>query len=66
MFMEDIMKLATDNGISIVCVGFMIYYILVSQKENNKILQEIEKTLTAIVTVLGIKEDELEEVKKKK
>lgn len=66
MFMEDIIKLATDNGISIVCVGFMIYYILVSQKENNKILQEIEKTLTAIVTVLGIKEDELEEVKKKK
>ena len=66
MFMEDIIKLATDNGISIVCVGFMIYYILVSQKENNKILQEIEKTLTAIVTVLGIKEDEIEEVKKKK
>ena len=66
MFMEDIIKLATDNGISIVCVGFMIYYILVSQKENNKILQEIEKTLTAIVTVLGIKEDEIEEIKKKK
>lgn len=64
--MEDIIKLATDNGISIVCVGFMIYYILVSQKENNKILQEIEKTLTAIVTVLGIKEDEIEEIKKKR
>lgn len=64
--MEDIVKLATDNGISIVCVGFMIYYILVSQKENNRVLQEIEKTLTAIVTVLGIKEDDIEKVKKSK
>lgn len=64
--MDDLVKILTDNGISVVCVAFMIYYILVSQKENNKILQEIEKTLTAIVTVLGIKEDDIEKVKKSK
>ena len=62
--MDDLVKILTDNGISVVCVAFMIYYILVSQKENNKILQEIEKTLTAICTLLGIKEDDIEEVKK--
>ena len=62
--MDDLVKIITDNGISVVCVGFMIYYILVSQKENNKILQEIEKTLTAICTLLGIKEDDIEKVKK--
>lgn len=62
--MDDLVKIITDNGISVVCVAFMIYYILVSQKENNKILQEIEKTLTAICTLLGIKEDDIEKVKK--
>ena len=62
--MDDLVKILTDNGISVVCVAFMIYYILVSQKENNRVLQEIEKTLTAICTLLGIKEDDIEEVKK--
>ena len=62
--MDDLVKILTDNGISVVCVAFMIYYILVSQKENNRVLQEIEKTLTAICTLLGIKEDDIEKVKK--
>ena len=62
--MDDLVKIITDNGISVVCVAFMIYYILVSQKENNRVLQEIEKTLTAICTLLGIKEDDIEKVKK--
>lgn len=62
--MNDLVKIITDNGISVVCVAFMIYYILVSQKENNRVLQEIEKTLTAICTLLGIKEDDIEKVKK--
>ena len=62
--MEDLIKIIADNGISIVCVGFMIYYILTAQKETNNLLFEISKTLTAIVTVLGIKEEEIDKVKK--
>ena len=62
--MEELIKIIADNGISIVCVGFMIYYILTSQKETNNLLFEISKTLTAIVTVLGIKEEEIDKVRK--
>lgn len=62
--MEDMVKLIADNGISVVCVCFMIYYILVSQKETNKTLQEVSKTLTAIVTVLGLKEEDIEHTKR--
>ena len=62
--MEDIIKVITDNGISVACLVFMMYYILVTQKEQNKTLDEISKTLTAIVTILGVKEVEIESAKK--
>lgn len=62
--MEDIIKVITDNGISVACLVFMMYYILVTQKEQNKALEEISKTLTAIVTILGVKQVEIESAKK--
>lgn len=62
--MEDIIKVITDNGISVACLVFMMYYILVTQKEQNKTLDEISKTLTAIVTILGVKQVEIESAKK--
>lgn len=62
--MEDIIKVITDIGISVACLVFMMYYILVTQKEQNKTLDEISKTLTAIVTILGVKQVEIESAKK--
>lgn len=62
--MEDIIKVITDNGISVACLVFMMYYILVTQKETNKTLDEVSKTLTAIVTILGVKETEINTVKR--
>ena len=43
--MEEIVNLITQNGIGVVCVGFMIYFINTTLKDNNIILQEIQKTL---------------------
>lgn len=51
--MTDLVTLITQNGIGVVCVGFMIYFISTTMKDNNKILDEIQKTLVAIQTNLN-------------
>ena len=51
--MTDLINLVTQNGIGVVCVGFMIYFISTTMKDNNKILDEIQKTLVAIQTSLS-------------
>lgn len=51
--MTDLITLITQNGIGVVCVGFMIYFISTTMKDNNKILDEIQKTLVAIQTNLN-------------
>ena len=50
--MTDLVTLITQNGIGVVCVGFMIVFISTTMKDNNKILDEIQKTLVAIQTTL--------------
>lgn len=50
--MVDLINLLTQNGIGIVCVAFMIYFITTTLKDNNDILEEIQKTLVAIQTNL--------------
>lgn len=51
--MESIIKLIVDNGIGVVCVGFMIYFINSTLKDNNKVLGEIKETLVSVQTTLN-------------
>ena len=62
--MEELIKLIVDNGIGVVCVGFMIYFINTTMKDNNKILDDMQKTLVAInanLTTLSTRVDKLED-----
>ena len=51
--MEELINLITNNGIGVICVAFLIYFINTTMKDNNKILDEIQKTLVAINTNLS-------------
>lgn len=62
--MEELVKIIADNGISVACVCFLMYYILVVQRDNKKVLDnmitsinEMNKTLISICAIIGIKED---------
>lgn len=46
--MNDLINIITQNGIGVVCVGFMIYFISTTLKENNEVLNKIQQTLVAI------------------
>lgn len=46
--MSDLINLLTQNGIGIVCVAFMIYFITHTLERNNEILDKIQQTLVAI------------------
>ena len=62
--MEELINLITNNGIGVICVAFMIYFINTTMKENNTILDEMQKTLVAINTNLSnlsMRVDKLEE-----
>lgn len=63
--MEDIVNIITQNGIGIVCVAFMIYFISTTLKENNKILDEIQKTLVSIQTTLNLLMQRVEDLENK-
>lgn len=58
--MQDIIDIITQNGIGVVCVGFMIYFINTTLMDNNKILDEMQKTLISIQTTLGFMQDRIE------
>lgn len=64
--MQDIVDIITNNGIGVVCVGFMIYFINTTLKDNNKILDEMQKTLVSIQTTLGYMQDRIEKLENKK
>lgn len=68
--MEELINLITQNGIGVICVAFMIYFINTTMKDNNKILDDMQKTLVAInanLTTLSTRVDKLEDkiIKKK-
>lgn len=46
--MENLVNLITQNGIGIICVAFLIYFINTTMKENSKAIQENTKTLQEI------------------
>lgn len=62
--MQDLINLITQNGIGVICVAFMIYFINTTMKDNNKILADIQKTLVSIdanLATLSIRVDKLED-----
>lgn len=63
--MEELIKIFTDNGISVACVCFLMYYILVVQRDNKKILEDMSATLISICAILGVKKEEIELEKRK-
>lgn len=69
--MEELIKIIADNGISVACVCFLMYYILVVQRDTKLVLQnmitsinEMNKTLISICAIIGIK-DNVESIKTK-
>lgn len=63
--MQDLISLITQNGIGVVCVAFMIYFINTTLKDNNKILDEIQKTLVSIQTTLTLLTSRVDKVEEK-
>ena len=57
--MQEIIQLLTDNGISIVCVGYMIYFQLTTMKD-------IQKTMSEMTTTLELIKEEIKDLKKEK
>lgn len=68
--MEELINLITQNGIGVICVAFLMYFINTTMKDNNKILDEIQQTLVSIntnLTTLSSRVDKLEDkISKKK
>jgi hypothetical protein len=54
--MEELVKLITDNGISVICVAYMIYFSLTTMRDMNKTLTTMTATLQSISDRLEILE----------
>ena len=54
--MSDLIQLIVNNGIGVVCVGYMIYFQLTTMKEMNK-------TMTEMSTSLKLMNQDIEEIK---
>lgn len=63
--MEELIKVFVDNGISVGCVVFLIYFINTTLKDNNKILDEMQKTLVSIQTTLQLQNVRIEKLESK-
>lgn len=46
--MQDIINLIVNNGIGVVCVGYLIYFQSTTMKEMNKTLDNVNLNLTKI------------------
>lgn len=53
--MEELIKLLVDNGLSVVCVAYLIYFQLTTMKEMLRTLGCINERLTIIESHIGIK-----------
>lgn len=54
--MEGIIKLIVDNGISVVCVAYLIYFQTTTMKGMQTVLNSISERLARIETKLDIEE----------
>lgn len=59
MVLEDLVKLIVDNGISVVCVVYMIYFQSTTMKEMLNALTSINDRLTRIELKLEDNKDEV-------
>lgn len=66
MDLEAVINLISNNGIGIVCVGFMMYFINTIMKDNNIILEEIQKTLVSVQLTLSNLSERIERLEDKK
>lgn len=66
MELETIINMISNNGIGIVCVGFMMYFINTIMKDNNIILEEIQKTLVSVQLTLSNLSERIERLEDKK
>lgn len=55
--MEEIIKLIVDNGIGIVCVGYLIYF-------QSTTMKKIQENMADMVTTLVLIKDDIKELKK--
>ena len=53
--MDEFIKLLVDNGISVVCVAYLIFFQLTTMKEMLNTLGSINERLTIIESHIGIK-----------
>lgn len=58
--MEEIIKMITDNGISIVCVAVVIYDHLVNQKKTVEVMEKITEALHSVCGRLDKIENKLD------
>lgn len=56
--MGDLIQLIVNNGIGVVCVGYMIYFQLTTMKEMNRTMNEVS-------TSLKLMNQDIEEIKNK-
>ena len=56
--MGDLIQLIVNNGIGVVCVGYMIYFQLTTMKEMNKTMNEVS-------TSIKLMNQDIEEIKNK-
>ena len=54
--MEGLIKLIVDNGISVVCVAYLIYFQATTMKGMQSVLNSISERLARIETKLDIEE----------
>lgn len=66
MEIDAIINLISQNGIGIVCVGFMMYFINTIMKDNNTILEEIQKTLVSVQLTLSNLTERIDKLEDKK
>ena len=52
--MEELIKLIVDNGISVICVAYLIFFQSTTMKEMLRTLGSINERLTSIEAHIGI------------
>lgn len=52
--MKEIIDLIVNNGIGVVCVGYLIYFQLVSMRDLTKTLETISTRLAIIEDNIGL------------
>lgn len=51
--MENIMQLFSQYGIAGLCVGYLIYNSVVTQKTNNDVLDKMNETMVKMSEAMG-------------